>query len=55
MNIFDLGSIAATVTTPLDVIKTHIMLANKNTLSSELAIRYVLAEVYSKHGLQGYL
>ncbi|GAB1867078.1 S-adenosylmethionine mitochondrial carrier protein homolog [Camponotus japonicus] len=47
------GSISATVTTPLDVAKTRIMLANKTMLSSQLTILNVLHETYIKNGFRG--
>lgn len=47
------GGISAAVTTPLDVAKTRIMLANKTSLSSELKISNVLYEVYIENGFRG--
>ncbi|XP_012540266.1 S-adenosylmethionine mitochondrial carrier protein homolog [Monomorium pharaonis] len=47
------GSISAAVTTPLDVVKTRIMLANRTLLSSELRILNVLHEVYLQKGFRG--
>lgn len=52
-NFFYLGGISATVTTPLDVIKTRIMLANRNESASKLKILYVLQDVYRDKGLRG--
>jgi len=48
-----LGGISAAVTTPLDVAKTRIMLANKTLLSSELKILNVLHRVYLQNGFYG--
>lgn len=48
-----LGGISATVTTPLDVAKTRIMLANRTILSSQLTILNVLHETYIKNGFRG--
>ncbi|XP_072761960.1 S-adenosylmethionine mitochondrial carrier protein homolog isoform X2 [Anoplolepis gracilipes] len=47
------GSISATVTTPLDVAKTRIMLANRTMLSSQLTIINVLHEIYIENGFRG--
>ncbi|CAL1679288.1 unnamed protein product [Lasius platythorax] len=47
------GSISATVTTPLDVAKTRIMLANRTMLSSQLTILNILRETYVENGFRG--
>lgn len=47
------GGISATVTTPLDVIKTRIMLAHESTKSSHLKMLYILQDVYKERGLNG--
>lgn len=47
-----LGGIAAAVTTPLDVAKTRIMLAERNQ-SSRLTITSVLRSVYKDRGFTG--
>ncbi|XP_076231779.1 mitochondrial S-adenosylmethionine carrier protein-like isoform X2 [Calliopsis andreniformis] len=47
------GGISATITTPLDVIKTRIMLAHKNTEASNLKILNVLQDVYNEKGFRG--
>ncbi|XP_012217180.1 S-adenosylmethionine mitochondrial carrier protein homolog isoform X2 [Linepithema humile] len=47
------GGISAAVTTPLDVAKTRIMLANTTLLSSELKILNVLHNVYIENGFRG--
>ncbi|CAK9811671.1 S-adenosylmethionine mitochondrial carrier protein [Anthophora plagiata] len=47
------GGISAAVTTPLDVIKTRIMLSNKNENASNLKILYVLKNVYAEKGIYG--
>nr|XP_033339099.1 S-adenosylmethionine mitochondrial carrier protein-like [Megalopta genalis]XP_033339100.1 S-adenosylmethionine mitochondrial carrier protein-like [Megalopta genalis]XP_033339101.1 S-adenosylmethionine mitochondrial carrier protein-like [Megalopta genalis]XP_033339102.1 S-adenosylmethionine mitochondrial carrier protein-like [Megalopta genalis]XP_033339103.1 S-adenosylmethionine mitochondrial carrier protein-like [Megalopta genalis]XP_033339104.1 S-adenosylmethionine mitochondrial carrier pr len=47
------GGISAAITTPLDVIKTRIMLAHKSTNSSDLKMLYVLQDVYKEKGLNG--
>lgn len=49
-----LGGISAAVTTPLDVAKTRIMLANRTLLSSELKILNILHGVYLQNGFSGY-
>jgi len=48
-----LGGISAAVTTPFDVAKTRIMLANRTLLSSELKILNVLHGVYLENGFRG--
>ncbi|XP_076166922.1 S-adenosylmethionine mitochondrial carrier protein homolog isoform X2 [Ptiloglossa arizonensis] len=47
------GGISASITTPLDVVKTRIMLAKQNTNSSNLKMLYVLQDVYKERGLCG--
>ncbi|XP_043250506.1 S-adenosylmethionine mitochondrial carrier protein-like [Colletes gigas] len=47
------GGVSASVTTPLDVIKTRIMLAHKNTNSEKLKILYMLKDIYREKGLPG--
>ncbi|KZC15063.1 S-adenosylmethionine mitochondrial carrier protein, partial [Dufourea novaeangliae] len=47
------GGISAIVTTPLDVIKTRIMLAQTNTRSSHLKMLYILQDIYKERGLSG--
>jgi len=55
MNYTILGSISAAVTTPLDVAKTRIMLANRTLLPSELTISTVLYKIYIKNNVYGYI
>lgn len=47
------GGISAAITTPLDVAKTRIMLANRTLLSSDLIISNVLHKVYAENGFRG--
>ncbi|CAK9802698.1 S-adenosylmethionine mitochondrial carrier protein [Anthophora quadrimaculata] len=47
------GGISAAITTPLDVIKTRIMLSNRNEKASNLKILYVLKNVYIEKGIYG--
>ncbi|XP_053985840.1 S-adenosylmethionine mitochondrial carrier protein-like isoform X1 [Hylaeus volcanicus] len=47
------GGVSAAVTTPLDVVKTRIMLAHENVHSSKLKILYVLQDVCKEKGLRG--
>lgn len=47
------GGISAAITTPLDVIKTRIMLSNRNEKASNLKILYVLKNVYTEKGIYG--
>ncbi|CAL7938956.1 unnamed protein product [Xylocopa violacea] len=47
------GGISATVTTPLDVIKTRIMLSCRNEKPSKLKMLYVLKDAYKEKGLRG--
>ncbi|XP_067619992.1 S-adenosylmethionine mitochondrial carrier protein homolog [Eurosta solidaginis] len=47
------GGIAAGLTTPLDVAKTRIMLAEQGTATKKLNARNVLASVYRERGLAG--
>ncbi|XP_054722280.1 S-adenosylmethionine mitochondrial carrier protein-like isoform X2 [Uloborus diversus] len=46
------GSIAASITTPLDVAKTRIMLANKGALAAEGDIFPVIKEIYREEGFK---
>lgn len=59
MDLCVLGGIAAAVTTPLDVAKTRIMLAEKNIYSQVDFTRFqtaaVLLSIYKERGIQGYL
>lgn len=48
-----LGGISAAVTTPLDVVKTRIMLANRTLFSSELKILNILHGIYLENGFHG--
>jgi len=47
------GGIAAAVTTPLDVAKTRIILAQKGTLESKGNIAQTISAVYSESGVRG--
>ena len=47
------GGISAFITTPLDVAKTRIMLAEKNTVISAGNIIYVLKKVKAEKGISG--
>ncbi|CAD6996149.1 S-adenosylmethionine mitochondrial carrier protein homolog [Ceratitis capitata] len=47
------GGIAAGLTTPLDVAKTRIMLAEQGTATKKLSPRIVLTNVYRERGLAG--
>ena len=47
------GSIAAAITTPLDVAKTRIMLSNGNVFKSDLDVAKILRSVYAANGIQG--
>ncbi|KAK7102605.1 mitochondrial S-adenosylmethionine carrier protein-like [Littorina saxatilis] len=47
------GGISAVVTTPLDVAKTRIMLAERGSSTAEGYIPYVVKQVYSQQGLSG--
>ncbi|XP_003703581.1 mitochondrial S-adenosylmethionine carrier protein [Megachile rotundata] len=47
------GGISAAITTPLDVIKTRIMLSHRNENASKLKILYVIQNVYKEKGLYG--
>lgn len=46
------GGIAAGLTTPLDVVKTRIMLADRNGERSENVV-YILRRIYSQYGYRG--
>ncbi|XP_014600247.1 PREDICTED: S-adenosylmethionine mitochondrial carrier protein-like isoform X1 [Polistes canadensis] len=47
------GAFSAALTTPLDVAKTRIMLANKMVQSSDLKLSTTLRAIYTKEGLNG--
>ncbi|XP_017879302.1 S-adenosylmethionine mitochondrial carrier protein-like [Ceratina calcarata] len=47
------GGISAAMTTPLDVVKTRIMLSHRNESVSKMKILYVLKDVYKEKGLSG--
>ncbi|KYN00726.1 hypothetical protein ALC62_08408 [Cyphomyrmex costatus] len=47
------GGVSAAATTPLDVVKTRIMLSNRTLLSSELKILNILHGVYLEKGFHG--
>ncbi|XP_043497610.1 S-adenosylmethionine mitochondrial carrier protein-like [Polistes fuscatus] len=47
------GTVSAALTTPLDVAKTRIMLANKMVQSSDLKLSTTLRAIYTKEGLNG--
>ena len=47
------GSIAAAITTPLDVVKTRIMLSDMNQSSKNLQIKRILLSIYRENGLAG--
>lgn len=50
------GGIAASVTTPLDVIKTRIMLADQNLVDRRYLNTYGMCKViYQKNGMKGYV
>lgn len=52
--IFFLGGISAAVTTPLDVVKTRIMLADKTLAASgTLTVRNMMKVVYKEKGMTG--
>lgn len=46
------GGSAAALTTPLDVVKTRIMLAEK-TAAENLTVKTVLRQIYRKEGISG--
>lgn len=48
------GGFSAAVTTPLDVAKTRIMLADKKS-AAKMRVRSVLKSVYLEQGFRGYL
>lgn len=50
-----IGGISAAVTTPLDVAKTRIMLADRTLFSSELLISNTLYKIYIENGIRGYV
>lgn len=47
------GGISAGLTTPLDVVKTRIMLAEQNSAIRKLSIPKVLGSIYHEKGIQG--
>lgn len=47
------GAVASTVTTPLDVAKTRIMLASKTAHKSQLKLHSVLKTIYADKGIKG--
>ncbi|TMW48817.1 hypothetical protein DOY81_006107 [Sarcophaga bullata] len=47
------GGISAGLTTPLDVVKTRIMLAEQNSTIRKLTIPKVLASIYKERGIKG--
>ncbi|KAI4495815.1 hypothetical protein M0802_008438 [Mischocyttarus mexicanus] len=47
------GALSAALTTPLDVAKTRIMLANKMIQSSEIKLSTTLRAIYIKEGMNG--
>ena len=47
------GGISAGLTTPLDVAKTRIMLAEQGSDTRKLGIRRVLSAVYRERGFKG--
>lgn len=47
------GGISAGLTTPLDVVKTRIMLAEQNSAIRKLPIPKVLGSIYHEKGIQG--
>lgn len=46
------GSIAGAVTTPLDLAKTRIMLAD-HSIAAQTRLWPVMKQIYSLHGIQG--
>ena len=49
------GGISAGLTTPLDVVKTRIMLAEQNSIIRKLPIPKVLSSIYKERGIKGYM
>lgn len=47
------GGIAAAITTPLDVAKTRIMLAEGKS-GQNLGFNFIIRNIYRTHGLKGY-
>lgn len=47
------GGIASAVTNPLDVAKTRIMLANRNSETAKGSIRFALVELFRQEGCRG--
>lgn len=51
--LYFLGGIAAAATTPLDVVKTRIMLAELSSSKVNLKILSVLKNIYRENGISG--
>lgn len=47
------GAVAGALTTPLDVTKTRIMLAEKQTASKKLRISTMMKSIYNEAGVRG--
>lgn len=50
---YSIGGIAAAITTPLDVAKTRIMLADASSVEAGGKLRIVLRSVYIAQGIKG--